>query len=135
VADPDATADHDRVDLDRLVHEPARLRLLTCLFAVESADFLVVMRQAGLTQGNLSSHMTRLEAAGYLQIEKAFVDRRPRTLLRLTATGRTALERYAVSMKRLLAGLHTPDTVKSKPGTAASEPELETASCHHLGDG
>ena len=127
MADPDSTADHDPDDIDRLVHEPARLRLLSCLFAVESADFLVVMRQAGLTQGNLSSHMTRLEAAGYLQVEKAFVDRRPRTLLRLTATGRAALERYVVAMKRLLAGLEAPTTVKSEASTAAAGPELETS--------
>ncbi len=109
-----STARRDPDGIDRVVHEPARLRLLTRLFVVESADFLVLMRQAGLTQGNLSSHMSRLEAAGYVQVDKAFVDRRPRTLLRLTAAGRAALERYVRYMKRLFAEVETPGAVKRR---------------------
>lgn len=92
-------------DIDRVVHDPTRFRILSCLCVVDAADFLFLMRQLGLTQGNLSSHMTRLEAAGYVHVEKEFENRRPRTLLRLTNEGRSAVEQYAVQMQQLLAGL------------------------------
>lgn len=95
-------------DIDRVVHEPARFRILSCLCAVESADFLFLMRQLGLTQGNLSSHMARLESAGYLQVDKAFENRRPKTFLRLTPAGRAAVEQYVAHMQQLLDGLHAP---------------------------
>jgi DNA-binding MarR family transcriptional regulator len=89
-------------DLDRLVHEPARLAILAHLYVVEDADFLFLMRQTGLTQGNLSSHMTRLEAAGYLEVEKGFEGKRPRTVLRLTTAGREAFGEYAERMRGAL---------------------------------
>jgi DNA-binding transcriptional ArsR family regulator len=71
-------------EIDRLIHEPARLMIMAVLYAVESADFVFLLRQTGLTRGNLSSHMSRPEAAGYVDIEREFVDKMPRTLLRLT---------------------------------------------------
>ena len=92
-------------DIDRLVHEPARLMILAVLSVVESADFVFVMRQTGLTRGNLSSHMTKLETAGYVEINKEFVDKIPRTLLRLTDTGREALETYRRGMIQVLEDL------------------------------
>jgi len=92
-------------DIDRVVHDPTRFRILSCLFVVDSADFLFLMRQLRLTQGNLSSHMARLEAAGYVEVEKGFENRRPKTLLRLTRKGRAAVEQYAVQMQQLLADL------------------------------
>ncbi len=92
-------------DIDRLVHEPSRLMILALLYVVESADFLFVKRQTGLTKGNLSSHMSRLENAGYIQVEKEFVDKIPRTLLRLTDEGRAAFEAYRASMVQVLEGL------------------------------
>ena len=92
-------------DIDRLIHEPARLMILAVLYVVESADFLFLMRQTGLTRGNLSSHMTRLEAAGYIDIKKEFVGKIPRTLLRLTARGREAFETYRQGMIGVLEGL------------------------------
>ncbi len=95
-------------DIDRIVHEPARFRVLSCLFLVESADFLFLMGQLALTQGNLSSHMTRLEAAGYVSVDKVFEGRRPRTLLRLTPAGRRAFESYVAQMKQLLDGIDIP---------------------------
>ena len=88
--------------IDRVVHEPARLQMMGQLFVVESADFLFVMQQTGMTQGNLSSHMSKLEAAGYLEVQKTFVGRRPRTILRLTPQGRRAFKKYLSNMKRLL---------------------------------
>lgn len=89
-------------EIDRVVHEPARLMILSQLYVVESADFLFIQKQTGLTQGNLSSHMRKLEAAGYVEVEKTFVGKRPRTLLRLTDPGRAAVEQYVASMKPLL---------------------------------
>ena len=77
-------------EIDKLVHEPARLMILATLHAVESADFLFVERQTGLTRGNLSSHMSKLENAGYIEVTKEFVDKIPRTLLRITSVGRSA---------------------------------------------
>jgi DNA-binding MarR family transcriptional regulator len=91
--------------IDRLVHEPARLMILTILYVVESADFLYLMRQTGLTRGNLSSHLSKLEAADYIDVEKEFVDRIPRTLLHLTDTGRQAFQTYRQDMIQVLEDL------------------------------
>lgn len=81
-------------EIDRLVHEPARLALLTALSVCESADFLYLQRLTGLSKGNLSSHLSKLEGAGLVQIEKQFVGKMPRTNARLTVDGRAAIERY-----------------------------------------
>lgn len=91
--------------IDKLIHEPARLMILATLHVVETADFLFVERQTGLTRGNLSSHMSKLEDAGYIEISKEFVDKIPRTLLRITDKGRTALLDYTNNMKQVLDGL------------------------------
>ena len=80
--------------IERLVHEPGRLLVLACLAVVARADFLYVMRQTGLSQGNLSSHLAKLEEAGYVAVEKTFVGKMPRTVLQLTDTGREALRTY-----------------------------------------
>ena len=92
-------------EIDKTIHEPARLMILATLHAVESADFLFVERQTGLTRGNLSSHMGKLEAAGYIEIKKEFVDKIPRTLLRITDEGREALLDYTHHMKQVLDNL------------------------------
>ena len=89
------------VDLDRLVHEPARLAVMALLYVVESADFTFLMNQTGLTWGNLSAHMSKLEEAGYLKVEKSFKGRRPNTTLRLTPQGREAFQEYARKMKQV----------------------------------
>jgi len=93
------------VGIDKMIHEPARLMILATLNVVESADFLFVERQTGLTRGNLSSHMSKLEDAGYILIQKEFVDKIPRTLLRVTDEGRAALLEYTQNMKQVLEGL------------------------------
>jgi DNA-binding transcriptional ArsR family regulator len=92
-------------EIDKLIHEPARLMILAILHAVEYADFLFVERQTGLTRGNLSSHMSKLEEVGYIEITKEFVDKIPRTLLRITNIGRAALLVYSNDMKQVLHGL------------------------------
>ena len=89
--------------LDRLVHEPARLVILVQLSFVEDADFVHLQRTTGLTKGNLSSHIARLEDAGYVRISKGFVGKVPRTVLALTASGREAFDRYRDQLGRLLS--------------------------------
>ena len=76
--------------------------ILAHLYVVESADFLFLRRQTGLTGGNLSSHIGKLEAARYLEVQKKFVGKTPRTLLRMTDKGRAAFCLYRESMKQVL---------------------------------
>jgi DNA-binding MarR family transcriptional regulator len=90
------------VDIDKLVHEPARLAVMALLYVVESADFTFVMNQTGLTWGNLSAHLTKLEEAKYIVVEKSFKGKRPNTALRLTPQGRDAFHEYVEKMKRML---------------------------------
>ena len=92
-------------DIDRLVHEPARLMLMAVLFVVDSADFTFLMNQTGMTWGNLSAHMSKLEEAGYILVEKSFKGRRPNTMLRLTPQGRTAFQDYRQKMMQMLDNL------------------------------
>lgn len=91
--------------LDRLLHEPARLRIMAHLFVLEAADFLFLLRRTGLTKGNLSSHIRRLEEAGYVEVEKRFVERVPVTSYRLTDRGRTAFSAYRERMLGALGAL------------------------------
>ena len=88
--------------LDRLLHEPARLVIATLLYAVDSADFLFLLRESGLSKGNLSSHLAKLEAAGHVAIEKTFRGKIPLTICRLTDGGREALRRYREQLKRVV---------------------------------
>jgi len=85
--------------LDRIIHEPARLMIMTVLYAVTEADFLYLQRECGLTQGNLSSHLARLEAAGYVLIEKMFKGKYPLTVCSLTQKGRAAFEEYVRKLR------------------------------------
>ncbi len=91
--------------IDRLIHEPARLMILSVLYVVESGDFTFLMRQTGLTWGNLSSHMSRLEEAGYVEVEKEFKGKKPHTMLHLTPEGRAAFREYRERMKQVLDGI------------------------------
>jgi DNA-binding MarR family transcriptional regulator len=93
------------INLDRLVHEPARLAVMALLYVIESADFTFVMNQTGLTWGNLSAHLSKLEEAGYLEVEKSFVNRRPNTMLRLTPQGKDVFQEYTRKMKQFLQDL------------------------------
>jgi DNA-binding MarR family transcriptional regulator len=92
-------------NFDKLIHEPARLLIMAHLFVVESIDFLFLMRQTGMTFGNLSSHMSRLEAAGYIEVEKEFVGRKPNTKLHLTEDGRSAFQEYRRNMRHVFGNL------------------------------
>lgn len=90
------------MDIDRLIHEPARMMIMSHLFVVERADFIYLMRQTGLTWGNLSAHLTKLEEAGYLKVEKGYKGRKPSTMLSLTPQGRSAFQSYVEKMKAML---------------------------------
>jgi len=85
-------------DIDRTIHEPARLLLLIYLYSVEKADFTFLRKQTGMTQGNLSSHLSKLETAGYIQSEKLFKNKRPMTLFCISDQGRTAFASYVQGM-------------------------------------
>jgi DNA-binding transcriptional ArsR family regulator len=91
--------------IDRVIHEPARLAIVSVLRAFETADFLFLLKQTELSRGNLSSHLSKLEAAGYVDITKEFVEKIPRTLIRLTDSGRRAIGTYRARMNRVLASL------------------------------
>lgn len=89
-------------DVDRVIHEPARLMIVSLLYALKEADFVFLQRESELTRGNLSSHLVRLEEAGYVRIEKTFRGKVPLTLCSLTRAGRTAFEAYRQAFKRAL---------------------------------
>jgi DNA-binding MarR family transcriptional regulator len=91
--------------IDRLIHEPSRYMLMAYLYVVEVADFLFLIRQTSMTWGNLSTHLSKLEAAGYVVIEKEFLGKKPHTTVRLTDQGRNAFEEYRGNMKRVLDNL------------------------------
>jgi len=91
-------------EVDRVIHEPARLLIVALLSAVHGADFLFLQRETGLTKGNLSSHLSRLEQAGYIRIEKGFRGKIPQTACSLTPAGRTAFKAYRTQMKRAVTG-------------------------------
>ncbi len=90
---------------DKVIHEPARLTIMAHLFVIESADFLFLMRQTNMTFGNLSSHLKKLEEAGYVEIIKEFVGKKPHTMIRLTKSGRSAFDSYRKNMKKWFDGL------------------------------
>ncbi len=92
-------------EFDRLLHEPARLAIASLLYTLEAADFLFLLRETGLSKGNLSSHLSRLEAAGYVSIEKSFRGKVPVTTCRLTEQGRAAFRAYRDQLKHLAASL------------------------------
>jgi DNA-binding transcriptional ArsR family regulator len=88
--------------IDRLIHEPARLTIMLILDGVSEADFLYLQREGGFTQGNLSGHLTKLEEAGYVEIEKKFKGKMPLTVCRLTGQGRAAFSQYSQRMLSVL---------------------------------
>jgi DNA-binding MarR family transcriptional regulator len=92
-------------NIDRLIHEPTRLMIMTQLYVVESADFLFLQHQLQMTPGNLSSHLSKLEEAGYVEIVKEFIERKPHTALELTKKGRKAFREYQQDLKQVFSDL------------------------------
>lgn len=91
----------DELILDRLIHEPGRLAIMTVLSAVKAADFVFLQRTTGLTRGNLSSHLTKLEEAGLVKIEKRFVLKKPNTNVQLTPEGKERVAHHWHQLERL----------------------------------
>ena len=89
-------------EIDRVIHEPARLMIAALLAAVEEADFQFLRQATGLTQGNLSAHLTKLEEAKYIAIEKTFRGKYPLTICKLTEHGRVVLDNYRKVIKAAL---------------------------------
>jgi DNA-binding MarR family transcriptional regulator len=87
--------------LDRLIHEPARLAILTALASCEEADYLYLQRLTGLTGGNLSSHLAKLEEAGLIQLDKRFVEKKPNTLVKITEEGKGAITKHWQQLEEL----------------------------------
>ncbi len=89
-------------EVDRLIHEPARLLIMTILSAVDSADFLYLQRESGLTKGNLSSHLSKLESSGYVEITKTYRGKIPLTLCKLSEKGQAAFSGYREQLKYIV---------------------------------
>ena len=101
--------------IDPLIHAPARLEIVMQLFVVESADATFLQNRTGLTWGNLSSHVSKLEEAGYVAVKKTFRGKKPWTMIRLTEKGRTAFQKYRTRMQATLAGLPEVGAERESP--------------------
>jgi DNA-binding MarR family transcriptional regulator len=97
--------------LDKLIHEPARLAILTILSTVESADFLALQRLTGLTSGNLSVHLSKLVDGRLIAYDKRIVGKKTKTQVRITAAGQKALEKHWSQLETFRASVK-----RSKPG-------------------
>ena len=89
-------------ELDPVIHAPSRLNIVTNLYVVESADFIFLRNVTGLTWGNLSAHMSKLEEAGYVEVQKSIVNKKTHTVAQLTEKGRKAFDQYKLKMKEVL---------------------------------
>ncbi len=96
---------HPLAGIDRVIHAPARLMVMTYLYVVESADFIFLIQLTGLTWGNLSSHLGKLEEEEYVEIEKTFAKKKSHTMIRLTDKGRAAFQDYKRSLQQVLEEL------------------------------
>ncbi len=102
----DSKALQNMLEVDRLIHEPARLIILSVLYVLDSADFLYLLGETGLRKGNLSSHLTRLEQAGYITIEKTYRGKTPMTICQLSEAGHAAFESYRRQLKDVVDAMH-----------------------------
>jgi DNA-binding MarR family transcriptional regulator len=89
-------------EIDRVIHEPGRLMIIALLFAVDRADFLYLQHETDMNKGTLSSHISRLEEARYVEVVKTYRGKVPQTVLRLTAAGRKAFEQYRRNLRQAL---------------------------------
>ena len=94
--------------LDETIHQRTRLAIMASLSSVESLDFNDLKAQLGLTDGNLSTHLSALERAGYVTCLKAFVGKKPRTTVAQTPVGRAAMERYINLLQGIINQANTP---------------------------
>ena len=104
MASPQGNSKDDLIipEINRLIHEPSRLLILSYLYVVKNADLIFFKRKTNLSWGNLSTHASKLEEAGYIQIDKQFRDKKPVTILEITSSGRKAFEQYKSAMTQVL---------------------------------
>jgi DNA-binding MarR family transcriptional regulator len=95
------------MDVDKLIHEPSRLMILTILNSVQKADFIYLQRETGLTRGNLSVHLSKLSDAGYIEIQKTFNGKMPQTICQITDTGKAAFIKYTEYLKNVVSKIST----------------------------
>jgi DNA-binding MarR family transcriptional regulator len=106
MSEPQSNPDlHPLADIDQVIHAPARLTVLAYLYVVESADYVFLMRVTGLTWGNLSTHLGKLEEAGYVVIMKGYRGKKPHSTIRLSEAGRIAFRKYKQSLQKVLNDL------------------------------
>ena len=91
------------VYINKLINEPARLKIMLILYNVENAEFNYLLQETGLTKGNMSSHIAKLELANYVRVHKDFVNKIPRTIIGITPSGRSEFESYKSCMLKLLS--------------------------------
>jgi len=104
MGDPSDNFNNPINEIDRIMHAPARLLIMTQLAVIDCADFTFIMTQTELTRGNLSTHLGKLENAGYISITKEFVEKIPRTLIRITDEGKDAVQDYIANMRQVIDG-------------------------------
>ena len=94
---------HEKIrQLDQVIHAPTRLAILSILITVDNASFTFLKESTGTTDGNLSTHLTKLEESGYISIEKKFVGKKPQTTCAITKKGRTAFEKYLEQLEQIV---------------------------------
>jgi DNA-binding MarR family transcriptional regulator len=93
---------YDYTQLDDVIHARIRLAVMSVLITVEEAEFTFLREKVNTTDGNLSIHLKKLEEAGYITVNKRFVDRKPQSTYRISETGRNALEEYIEKLEQLL---------------------------------
>lgn len=96
---------HPLTEIDQVIHAPARLMILALLYVVESLDYVFLKNQTGLSWGNISTHLTKLENAGYVTIEKGYQGKKPQTKIQLTRQGRRAFKNYKRDLQQVLDDL------------------------------
>ncbi|MHA1911574.1 MAG: transcriptional regulator [Candidatus Kariarchaeaceae archaeon] len=94
--------DLGKIELDSLIHQPARLKILTLLYAVDEGDVVFLKRKTGLTWGNISSHVYKLEVGKVITVKKEIVNKKMRTTLKMTEEGRKAFDKYRKELKKVI---------------------------------
>lgn len=94
-------------ELNNIIHQPVRLQIMSALAALDSeeqVDFTYLKKLLKLTDGNLGAHLAKLEEADYIKIEKTFVERKPKTYIKLTGKGRDAFDEHIKALKTIIKG-------------------------------
>jgi DNA-binding MarR family transcriptional regulator len=109
---------HPTSRLDPAIHQPARLGILTAVCETKRVDFVSLRDLLVLTDGNLSRHLTTLESAGYIKIEKTFEGRKPRTWISATKAGRKALAQEIATLREIVAAAGPAPVPAPRPATS-----------------